>query len=326
MLHSLLRRRFAALIALFALGTVASACADDSSETSSSSAGGGGTGGSGGGGGAGGGEPIKILNWNIKNFLDDENNSDAPDEFIQDTEDYQAQIAAAAAILEELDPDVAVLQEIENEGVLADLNAALGGRYVDLVAVPGNDPRGVNIAAMSKIAFSEVVSHKDDQFVLEGTQGPTYTFARDCVELHLTHAGQPIALLGVHFRSKGPPDDPNKRLAEAQRARAIANELTAENGNLGVIVLGDFNDLPGSDPYLVVGGPESNRYTDVATFVPEAERWTFDFQGAKELIDHQMANPRMFGFVNGDSVVIRKGTDVGNASDHFPMMATYYVR
>lgn len=330
MLPLLLRRRFAAALALFALATVGSACADDTSETSSttssSSTGGGGTGAGGTGGGEQG-DPIKVLNWNIKNFFDDQRDDPTnSNETVLSENEFQEKVAGVAAILAELDPDVAILQEIENDRVLDAINTALGGTYPERVVVPGNDPRGVDVAALSKTAFSSVVSHKDDQFTLEGTQGPVYTFARDCVEFHLTHAGQPVVMLGVHFRSKGPPDDPNKRLAEAQYVRSIANGLTGANAELGVIVLGDFNDLPGSDPYDVIAGPESNRYVDVVDVIPLADRWTFDFMGAKELIDHQMANPTMYGFVDPASVMIRKGVDVGSVSDHFPIMATYRVR
>jgi endonuclease/exonuclease/phosphatase family metal-dependent hydrolase len=326
MLPSLLRRRFAATLALFALGTVGSACADDTSETnptSSSNTGGNGTG-AGGTGGSDQGDPIKILNWNIRNFLDDQNDGLVPGEIVKTPEEFQAQVAAAAAILAELDPDVAVLQEIENDNVLDALNTALGNRYPTRVSLPGNDPRGANLAALSKLPFDAVVSHKDDTFVEPGS-GATFTFTRDCAEFHLTHAGQPIVLLGVHYKAKE-NDNPNRRLAEAYRTREIADGLTAANPELGVIVLGDFNDLPGSDPYLVVAGPESDRYIDVVDVLPQEERWTFDYLGAKELIDHQMANPNMYGFLDPASVMIRKGVDVGTASDHFPIIATYRVR
>jgi predicted extracellular nuclease len=309
---------------LFGSLSIAAGCGDDSSSGSGAgSPGGGGVGGSGGEGGTiVSGEPIKILNWNTRNFLNDLNDSTVQDELIKSTAEYQAQLSAVAAAVTELDPDVAVFAEIENQAVLDDLLAELGPEYVDSSIIDSNDPRGVDIAAISKLPFTDVVSHQGDTFVVEGTAAPEYTFARDAVEYHFTFRGQPIVLIGVHFRSKGPPDDPNKRLAEAQRSRAIADELAAANSNLGVIVLGDFNDLPDSAPFKAVEGTDPDKFVDVAIHVPAADRWTFDFQGKLELIDHQMANKVMQQHLDTSAVVIRHGLSA-DASDHAPMMATY---
>lgn len=311
----------------FLLGSVcvAAGCGDDggSSAGAGGSGAGGGTGGEGGqGGNVVSGQPLKILNWNTRNFLNDLDDSTVMDEMIKSTAEYQAQLAAVSATVTELDPDVAVFAEIENQAVLDDLLAELGPEYVDSSIIDSNDPRGVDIAAISKFPFTDVVSHQDDMFVVEGTAAPSYSFARDAVEYHFSFRGQPIVLIGVHYRSKGPPDDPNKRLAEAQRSRAIADELTAANPSLGVIVLGDFNDLPGSAPFKAVEGPASDKYLDAATYVPQGERWTFDFMGSLELIDHQMANSVMQQHLDTKSVVIRHGLGA-EASDHAPMMATY---
>ncbi len=299
------------------------ACGDSgtSTTTSSSSTGGGGTGGSGAGGGPTG-KPLKVLNWNVHNLFNDQNDSAAPDETVESTAAYQNHLDAIAAVISALDPDVAILTEVENQSTLDDLNAKLGNAYVAATVVEGNDPRGVDIAGLSKVAFSGVVSHKDDMFTQVGLPAPTYTFARDAVEFHLTFEGQDIVLVGVHYRSKGPPDDADKRLAEAQRSRAIADELLAGDPNLAVAVLGDFNDLPDSPPYKAVAG-SSPVFVDAAASVPEVDRWTFDFMGAHELIDHQMANPTLFDRLDTASVTIVRNNDVGTASDHAPMMATY---
>ncbi|HTJ81019.1 MAG TPA: endonuclease/exonuclease/phosphatase family protein [Polyangiaceae bacterium] len=307
-----------------ALGLAAVTACGDSGTTSTGSTsgtGGGGTGGSGGGMLTG--KPLKIANWNVHNLLNDQNDSSAPDETIETTAKYQAHIQAVAGVLDALDPDVAVLAEVENQSTLDDLNAALDNRYVEARIIDANDPRGVDIAALSKIPFSDVVSHATDQFTVEGTTAPTYTFARDAVEYHFSFEGQDVVLVGVHFRSKGPPDDANKRLAEAERARAIADSLTDANPDLAVAILGDFNDLTDSPPFDAVAGKDPDLYTDAAVNVAEGDRWTFDFMGAHELIDHQMANPKLGSHLDKANVVIRHGTDVGTASDHAPTMATY---
>jgi predicted extracellular nuclease len=322
-------RQFGACLLSAVLGLSCFAACGDDGDTGEGAGGSGtsSTTGAGGDGGSGGfivsGEPIKILNWNTRNFFNAQNDSPSPEEPFVDPQDYQAQLQAIAAALSDLDPDVAVLAEVENQNVLDDLLAELGPAYVDSAVIDNdNDPRGIDVAAISKIPFSDVVSHQDELFPLEGTQSPEYTFARDAVEFHLTFRGQKIVLIGVHYRSKGPPDDPNKRLAEAQRTRAIADGLTAADASLGVVILGDFNDLTDSAPFDAVAGSDPDKYLDAAIYVPQPERWTYDFNGSLELIDHHMANKRMQMHLDTTLVEIRHGLPM-TASDHAPMMVTY---
>lgn len=303
------------------------ACGDDTSAPGGSGAGGAPIGGGEEGGSGGGeisGEPVKILTWNLHNFFDTvDDTSNAEDDSVSQA-DYTEKLDAAVAILAELDADIMVLQEIENETVLADLNDALGGDYGQQHVLQGHDPRGVDIAVLSKIQFTDIVSHLDDSFVVEGTQAPQFTFTRDLLEYHFQVGEQKVVLLGVHYKAKGPPDNPDKRLAEAQRTRAVADALTDADPSLGVVVLGDYNDLPDSPPLDAVVGADP-AYRSAAEYVASEDRWTFDFMGTLELIDHQIANPVMFGRLDPENVVIRHGNDVDIASDHHPLMATYLL-
>lgn len=305
-------------------------CGDDSATggTGAGSAGGNGGAGAGdeGGGGSGPltGEPVKILNWNLHNFFDTVEDNAAEGDDSLNTGEYNDKLEGMVAIISELDPDVLVLQEIENEDVLADINDALGGKYPEQAVTEGNDPRGIDIAALSKIEFTSVVSHLNESFEVEGTQAPSFNFTRDLLEYHFQVGEQKVVLLGVHFKAKGTPtspDNPDKRLAEAQRARAVADELTAADSSLAVLILGDYNDLPDSPPLDAIGG--DGEYVDSANAVAETDRWTFNFEGSLELIDHQMANSVMQSRLDPASVTIRHGSDVDDVSDHAPLMATY---
>jgi endonuclease/exonuclease/phosphatase family metal-dependent hydrolase len=224
-----------------------------------------------------------------------------------------------------------MLAEVENLSILDDLNKKqLGNAYFDLKLIEGNDPRGINVAVMSKIPLDDVKSHKDDFFTKIGTNGPTYKYSRDCLEVHLTYNNRKIILLAVHFRAKAPPDDPDKRLAEAQHTRAIADELAKADPTAGIIVLGDYNDTPGSDPVNAIAGMPPSVFTDAADQVAQADRYSFNFQGTHELIDHQFANPVMAPMLDPKSVVLKHGKGIDDdsqgASDHAPLFAIYQVR
>jgi endonuclease/exonuclease/phosphatase family metal-dependent hydrolase len=286
-----------------------------SSETSSSS------GGNGGGGGNPSG-PVTVLTWNLYNFFDTTEDTSNSSEDSQSQADYDTKLNAVVSKLSEINPDVMILVEVENEGILDDINDALGGEYITREISEGNDPRGVDIAAMAKFPFSKVVTHAEEKFLLEGTNAPTYTYSRDCPEYHFQIGDQKVVFLGVHFKAKGPPDNPEKRLAEAQHTRAIADFLFSQDNTLAIGIMGDFNDLPGSPPVNAVLNPDP-AYIDVTQFAPLEDQWSFNFQGAKELIDHMMVNPVLSEKLDQSSVAIPHDTVVSQASDHAPIVATF---
>lgn len=313
-----------AVVATATLLATGLGCRDESPATSTTTAGAGGSGGAGGDGGQGNtgavGE-LRVMNWNTRNFFNDVADSPGTQETVKTPAQYEAQVTAVAAMIASFDPDVVVFAEVENQSVLDAVDEALGGVYPERRVTESNDPRGIDIAAMSRVAFSEVVTHTDDEFSVVGTGGPFYRYARDCVEYHFTWGGRPIVLLGVHFISKGPPDQPERRLAEAQYTRAIANSLMESDPERGVIVLGDFNDVPQSQPWVYMIGNPPDEFTDAALLAPDP--WTFLYNGNQELIDHQISNPVMAERLREDSVVIPHGNQVTAGSDHSPIFAIY---
>ncbi len=294
------------------------------SSSSSSS----GDGGSGGGGGSPMPKdplPLRVLNWNVHNLENDKDDSGAPGETIVSTAEYTSHRQAVGIVLKEVDADIVVLAEVENKAVLDDLNKTeLGNKYLAASLIDGNDYRGVDIGVLSKVPIDSVVSHEGDAFPLNGTQGPNYYFSRDCPEIHIQFNGRKMVFLGAHFKAKS-NDDPIKRLAEAQRTRAIADGLAKQDPSRAIAVLGDFNDTPDSPPYLAVVGSGATKFTDTTLSIAQANRWSYNFQGKLELIDYQIVNPVMGPMLETQSVTIRHTTNVDAASDHSPVIATYMV-
>lgn len=317
--------RFLSLTAVIT-AAVAIGCADSPTiRNNGSGAGGDNTGGAGGAVIPNDPLPLRIVNWNVHNLENDKDDSGAPGETIVTTAEYTAHRKAVGVVLKELDADILVLTEVENKAVLDDLNKTeLGGKYVASSLIDGNDYRGVDIGVLSKHPIDSVVSHKDDAFPLNGTQGPNYYFARDCPEIHIQFNGRNMVLLGAHFKAKS-NDDPIKRLAEAQRTRAIANSLAKADPTRAIVILGDFNDTPASPPYLAVVGEGATQFTDVSLSISMADRWTYDFQGKLELIDYQIVNPVLAPMIDTQSVTIRHAPNVEDASDHSPVIVTYMV-
>jgi endonuclease/exonuclease/phosphatase family metal-dependent hydrolase len=283
-----------------------------------------------GGGGSGGVDlpppkPLVVATWNLHNFynhlIDDPGQAN-----LEATDPAWGQHRVDVGLaLNAIDADILLLQEVESTEVLQELNQMeLGGKYSEVVVIDANDPRGIDVAVMSKVPLDATISHADEFFAKEGTSGPDYIFARDVLEVHLTFNGRAIVMLNVHYKAKE-NDNPDKRLAEAQRTRAIADEITAAAPETALIIAGDFNDLPGSPPYDAAAGAAPDAYTNAAIHVDEADRWTFDFQGTLELVDHQLSNPLMTDRLDTTSVTIRHDPEFLPASDHAPIIATYQI-
>jgi len=307
----------------------------------SASTSGGGFGGEGAGGegvgGAGGGSAgtggLRILTWNTRNFFNDQ--PDDPSTYddpgqpgLVSTSEYLVKRKDVADVIHSLGPDIAVLQEIENDNVLEHLRLELemrGSDYPHALIIPTWDIR--EIAILSKVPIESSKTHQEEEFVAPGTFAPTYKYTRDCLEAHFTYNGRKLVILGVHFRSKFPPDDAQKRHAEAAQTRKIADGIAAANPEAGILILGDFNDVPGSAPYNAVIGAGATAYTNAAALaLPESTRWTYEYMGMLELIDQQMANPVLAGMLDKASIKITHTAQAEDASDHAPVMATYDVK
>lgn len=311
--------------------------ASSSSSGGEGGAGGAGTGGQGGNGQGGSPDPqaLTVVNWNTRNFfndkVDDPGGADVIGSmYLLTAAEYKTKRDRVSAVLAGLNPDIAVLAELENTKVLSDLQADLkakGADYPYSALIPTNDIR--EIAILSKIELGMPKSHQDENFFRWDTFAPGYSYTRDCLEVPIVFNGRKIVLLAVHFRSKFSPDDPEKRLAEAQHTRDIADAITTAEPNTGVIILGDFNDVPGSDPVndLQNGNKIPGVYTNASMLAePASIRWSYDYMGTLELIDHQFSSPLISPMLAVPSIQILHSKAAQDASDHAPVKATYNIK
>lgn len=225
--------------------------------------------------------------------------------------------------------DIIALQEVENDVTLAALAARseLKKTYPHKVLLPGNDPRGIDVALLSTVPVKSAISHKDDYFAGSTSAGKKYKYSRDCLEVHLDLASGELVLLVVHFKAKV-DDDPTKRLAEAEHTRGIADAIVAKNPAARVVILGDYNDFPGTPPITAIEGAAPQLYPSTASKLGATNAWTVEFNGQKLLHDDQHTNPALTALLDGASVTILHDTDLPSkalqdATDHAPVVATY---
>ncbi len=258
--------------------------------------------------------------------------------------------------IRELDADILCLQEVENLPTLKAFRSEYlpRGRYVHALVIDGNDPRGIDVAILSRWPIVHIRSHQ----ALEGpselddaNSDPERIFARDCLEATVEGpAGKRLTLFVNHFKSmiRTRFETRSARMRQARAVRAIA---AAHDGCW--LVCGDLNDHRDETTERVPlfdangrprRGPDNkvlreerttgcgildlldwDEVTDVLDWLPDqTERWTHDYRSQRHQLDYMLLNSELAAASHGAlPEVPRTGIvadDEGKrASDHCPI-------
>jgi endonuclease/exonuclease/phosphatase family metal-dependent hydrolase len=288
--------------------------------------------------------PVLVMNWNTRNFFNDKRDSPeipefnsgttcdpnltAPCEEVVSAQEYQQKLGQVASVISSISPDVAILEEVENMAVVNDLAAKLGDYpYHDITQ--GNDPRGIDIAVLSRLPYQLGPSHKDEFFTASTDPSQEkFVYSRDLLEVHFVINGRHLTLLGAHFKAQdGIATSDTKRLAEAEHTRKIATDLLAADPGSASIVLGDFNCTPDSDPMKALAGTSAPLFTSATAGMAASDRWSIVYQGQNLLYDDQILDPVAATLLDAASVAIpHSNADANAASDHDPVQVVYQVQ
>lgn len=205
-------------------------------------------------------------------------------EFVRDRIDDTA-IQNTARVIADINADVLCLAEVENRTTLQHfhdelvyqkfLKPAQKPSYDQIFLIDGNDPRGIDVAFMSRLPALSLRSHIAERAMYHGESVPL--FSRDCLEVALRlKSGKHLHLLLNHFKSMGysPKDDPKsnrRRTMQAERVAELADAYDLKKDF--VVVAGDLNSPPTSAslaPLLTKKG-----LFNANVKVPPSERGTY---------------------------------------------------
>ena len=265
---------------------------------------------------------VRVATFNVQRFFDTTCDSgDCGGGAFEPTvtqDQFDAKARAITGAIEAMDAEFILLQEIESEACLDALQSRLGSpypvAYIGEIDIPGS----VDVAVLAEGTLLQVITHR--QHAIPLPDGDTTVFSRELPEVHIERDGQRIILLPLHFRSKY-NDDPARRLAEANAARDIVAEVSANHPEALIILGGDVNDTPGSPPLVAL---EANDVLDpVYDDLPAHERWTYEYNASQSMIDHLFVAKHSRGLlVAGSTRVLREDGGGLAGSDHAALIAT----
>jgi predicted extracellular nuclease/2',3'-cyclic-nucleotide 2'-phosphodiesterase (5'-nucleotidase family) len=224
------------------------------------------------------------------------------------------------------------------------VNGTSGYAFIDNTFIDNNTSGG-QPGANIRTAFlynTERVELVDGSVRTVGTQGPGGTFegARLPLIADFAFNGQTVTVINNHFSSKGGSapilgttqpfedlqNDPavngslDERLAQASAVALAVEEQLSADPDARIAVIGDFNEFEFVRPLEIL---EEAGLANLTNTLPENERYSFNFQGNSQSLDHILVSQALAGGAQFDAVHVNSEFAVTpqRASDHDPLVA-----
>jgi 2',3'-cyclic-nucleotide 2'-phosphodiesterase (5'-nucleotidase family) len=198
------------------------------------------------------------------------------------------------------------------------------------------NPDRVTLNEAPKGDATTAVAYENGSLTLNpGRIDPTnvaFNSSRKPLAAEFTFQGEEVIVINNHFNSKGGDhplfgkNQPPYLESEAQRIQiaAIVNnfisDIKVKNEDANVVVLGDLNDFEFSAPLATLKGDD---LTNLVETLPAPERYTYNYQGNAQVLDHilvtnNLAEAATLDIVNFNSPYMEEH---GRASDHDALVA-----
>tara|TARA_R110000823_G_scaffold74950_3_gene171494 strand:+ start:3256 stop:4305 length:1050 start_codon:yes stop_codon:yes gene_type:complete len=156
-----------------------------------------------------------------------------------------------AKVIADIDPDILLLQEIEDRTSLEEFNQEflpeMGcSSFDEIFVVQGNDKRGLEMAIMTKNGYrlGSIRSH-----IYDHLENGNSLFKKDLLEYEVTTpSGTKCQLISAYFQERTADIDKTDCIRKAQ-AKKVAElyQGLQEEGQRNIAIAGTLNDVPYSD-------------------------------------------------------------------------------
>ncbi|KON86180.1 endonuclease [Sporosarcina globispora] len=193
----------------------------------------------------------------------------------------------------------------------------------------------VTLSEGEKGSATDAVDFENGKLTLNpGRIDPTneaFEDSRKALAAQFEFQGESVIVVANHFNSKGgdlplfgkvqPPvlNSEIQRMKIASVINGFVKDVKAEDPDANIVLLGDFNDFEFSNPLKALKGEE---LTNMIEKVPAEERYTYNYQGNAQVLDHILVSNNLAKKTEVDILHINSGfmEEHGRASDHDPVM------
>ncbi|MBD2677793.1 MULTISPECIES: putative Ig domain-containing protein [Nostoc] len=149
-----------------------------------------------------------------------------------------------------------------------------------------------------------------------------------------TFNGETVYVIGNHFNSKGgdqplfgvnQPPTLTSEVQRQQQATLVKNfvqSILAIDPNANIVVAGDLNDFEFSNPVNTVKSAGLNSLIET---LPQNERYTYNFEGNAQTLDHVLVSGNLLSKLDGYDVVHINSEFADQNSDHDPSVARFNI-
>jgi uncharacterized protein len=288
---------------------------------------------------------VRIASFNVENLFPTGGSLDCTTITATQYNDKRADVVDAIGRLLQA-PEIVAVQELgdlrnatpSSLAVLQDVATDLGtGGYgaFSAHAVEGNDNRGIDVGFLVKntVTVNSVTQYGKTE------ANPTASTCADVAGLlfdrpplvldaTLPGTGGNVLVVTSHFSSKAAPDA--CRVAQATYVRNLVKGFETAQPSRKVIVTGDLNAFEDEGALTTLGDPTQTTLTNLWPTTPEPERYSYQFSGLLQTLDHMLVNgptqPLVAGFqyVHFDNDYYQRTgvADGHKVSDHDPPVLT----
>ncbi|MCC7290531.1 MAG: endonuclease/exonuclease/phosphatase family protein [Phycisphaerales bacterium] len=266
---------------------------------------------------------VTVATFNILNLFDDFDDPDRADEGTEPKP--KAQMERVAKAIRELNADVVALEEIETREYLHRfVDAFLPDLGYQVVEIEGNDPRGIDVAVLSRVPVGAVTSHRHLSF--PDATGKPSRFKRDLLSVTIEPpGGEAFDVWVVHLQSnyEGKEYAEPVRLGEARKVRSLLDQRLKADPKARILIMGDFNDVWESAGVKAIVGDGATALKCFAEELPTDARITYSKEPYRSMIDFILATPAMAERYMPGTYRIIAGSEETLGSDHCPVSAKF---
>lgn len=272
-------------------------------------------------------DQFSMMTWNVENLFDFSlpNPTSPP---MPNVREYKLAIKKVAnTILYAGAPTLVGLQEVENIEILEDVAAdeALADFGYIPILIEGDDSRGIDVAYLLRGDQADLI--RVDQY-----PAPEGLTSRPPLQVEVSLGDHLVFYaLNNHFisMSGGEVATEPRRTAQAAWNVELIEEIFSSKPEALVAVMGDLNSYHDSLPIDTLRAAGLHNVLDL---VPEEERYTYNYQGISQVIDHILVSDALFELIeevfifhgNADYPIPAEGdASPLHKSDHDPVIVIF---